>query len=322
MKHFTEKKPWNLILAAAWLLTLQGAGTSVAQVKDFYRIEIAPGETLKSFFQYTPDRIPLVSTHRGGSRAKFPENCIPTFENTLRHTWSALEIDPRYTKDSVVVLMHDATLERTTNGTGKVSDFTYAELQNLRLKDTGGNLTPYLIPTLDEAIRWAQHKTILIVDQKDVPVEARVKKIREHKAQSWVALIVYSLEDAVKCHALDPDIMMELMVPDTAAMNRIEKAGIPWENVIAFVTHTDVKDPAIFGQLHARKVMCIRGSSRTLDKQYTEGKISGVKALRSGYRELVLGGADVIEADLGIEAGQALKKLRKPGSSKARFFVR
>lgn len=322
MKHFTEKKPRNLILAAAWLLTLLGAGTSVAQVKDFYRIEIPPGETLKSFFQYTPDRIPLVSTHRGGSRAKFPENCIPTFENTLRHTWSALEIDPRYTKDSVVVLMHDATLERTTNGTGKVSDFTYVELQNLRLKDIEGNLTPYLIPTLDEAIRWAQHKTILIVDQKDVPVESRVKKIREHKAQSWVALIIYTLEDAVKCHALDPDIMMELMVPDTAAMNRIEKAGIPWENVIAFVTHTDVKDPAIFGQLHTRKVMCIRGSSRTLDKQYTEGKISGVKALRSGYRELVLGGADVIEADLGIEAGQALKKMRKPGSSKARFFVR
>jgi glycerophosphoryl diester phosphodiesterase len=45
------------------------------------------------------------------------------------------EIDPRITKDSVVVLMHDATLDRTTTGTGRVADHTWAELQQLRLKD-------------------------------------------------------------------------------------------------------------------------------------------------------------------------------------------
>ncbi len=322
MKFFAKKTLRGLFVAVAWLTVLPGTGTSVARVPDLYRIEIPPGETLKTFFRYAPDRIPFVSTHRGGARPGFPENCIPTFENTLRHTWSILEIDPRYTKDSVIILMHDATLERTSDGTGKVTDHTFEQIRRLRLKDVNGTITENTIPTLDEAIEWARNKTVLVLDQKDVPVEARVKKVQEHRAQSWVALIVYSLEDAVKCHNLDPDIMMELMVPDKKAMSAIESAGIPWKNVIAFITHTVPKEPGIFRELHEKGVMCIRGSSRTIDKEYTEGKITDKKALFERYREMVASGTDIIEADLGIEAGEALRKSLKKSSRKSQFFKR
>lgn len=322
MKFFAKKTLRGLVLAVASLSVLPGSEISVAQVRDLYRIEIPPGETLKSFFRYTPGRIPFVSTHRGGVRRGFPENSIATFENTLRNTWSILEIDPRYTKDSVIILMHDATLERTSTGTGKVADHTFEQIRKLRLKDVNGDVTKENIPTLDEAIRWARNKTVLVVDQKDVPVEARVKKIQEHRAQSWVALIVYSLEDAKKCYSLDPDIVMELMVPDKKAMSDIENAGIPWQNVVAFVTHTTPKDAGIFRELHDKGVMCIRGSSRTIDKEYTEGKITGRKALFERYREMVASGTDIIEADLGIEAGEALRKPIKKNSGKSQFFVR
>lgn len=76
----------------------------------------------------------------------FPENCIESFEKTLTMMPSFFEIDPRMTKDSVIVLMHDATIDRTTTGTGKVSDYTYAELQQFFLKDREGNVTTYKIP--------------------------------------------------------------------------------------------------------------------------------------------------------------------------------
>ena len=99
----------------------------------------------------------------------FPENCIATFEHTLRHAFAILEIDPRYTKGGDIVLMHDASLERTTTGTGLVNEHTLKELLTLRLKDSRGMETPYRLSTLEEAIAWAQGKTILVIDQKDVP---------------------------------------------------------------------------------------------------------------------------------------------------------
>src|SRR5690606_23891146 len=131
----------------------------------------------KSFFRYTPDRLPFVSAHRGGPRKGFPENCIATFENTLTHGPAILEIDPRYTRDGHIVLMHDPTLDRTTSGTGKVADHTLAEIRALRLKDTEGNLTDFGVPTLDEALQWAKGKTVLVIDAKDVPIGVRAQKV-------------------------------------------------------------------------------------------------------------------------------------------------
>src|SRR6185369_1446845 len=127
--------------------------------------------------KYTGESLPLVSGHRGGAAVGFPENCIATFEHTLANTFAMLEIDPRYAKDGAIVVHHDPTLERTTTGKGRVVDMTLQELKQLRLKDTEGNRTEFQIPTLDEVLDWARGKTIVVLDQKDVSVEARVKKI-------------------------------------------------------------------------------------------------------------------------------------------------
>ena len=71
----------------------------------------------------------------------YPANCNESFEKTLSMMPSFFEIDPRLTKDSVIVLMHDATIDRTTDGTGRVSDYTYAALRRFRLRAREGNLT-------------------------------------------------------------------------------------------------------------------------------------------------------------------------------------
>src|SRR5690606_36276711 len=55
-------------------------------------IRIDSPDKLKDFFRYTTDPVPLVSAHRGGARPGFPDNCIATFENTLRHTPAILEV--------------------------------------------------------------------------------------------------------------------------------------------------------------------------------------------------------------------------------------
>lgn len=284
-----------------------------------HTIQTGSAQALKAFLKYTPDRLPFICAHRGGPRKGFPENCIPTFENTLSHNPAMLEIDPRYTKDGHIVLMHDPTLDRTTNGQGKVADHTLAELRQLRLKDTEGNLTAYTIPTLDEALEWAKGKTVLVIDAKDVPVEARAKKILEHGAQANAIVIAYSIDDIKKCYQVSSDIVMEVMTGKMAHVKQLDESGVPWENIIGFVSHELPSDSAIFREVHQRGSMCILGSSRNYDRQFTSGKITA-DALEKGYLSLISYGADVIEADLSIESGAALKPLQAAASSKSKFF--
>jgi glycerophosphoryl diester phosphodiesterase len=284
-------------------------------------IDVKNPKELQDFFLYTSDRIPFISSHRGGPKKGLPENCIATFENTLQHTWSILEIDPHYTKDSAIVLMHDATLDRTSNGQGKVSDYTLADIRKLRLKDTEGNVTSKTIPTLDEVLEWAKGKTILIIDQKDVSTDVRVQKIKEHHAEANAMVMAYSLADAKRCYELDKNIMMEAaFVHDLKSANEFDKSGVPWKNVVVFVTHTEPKEKEIFEYVHNKGAMCIRGSSRTIDKDYTDGKISSKDILNSKYQQLIKDGADIIEADLGVEAGQAIEKMQDVKSGKRKYF--
>lgn len=109
---------------------------------------------------FRDDGIPLVIAHRGAS-ADAPENTLLAFLLAVQARADICELDVRLSKDSVLVVIHDATVDRTTNGRGKVSDFTLAELRAL---DAGYNFTtdsgktyPYrgkgiTIPTLEEVL--------------------------------------------------------------------------------------------------------------------------------------------------------------------------
>ena len=118
-------KNTKLLLLAACCAAIMPA---CAQAPRLHTVKIDSIEELQAYFTYDPARDVIVSGHRGGMMPGYPENCIESFEKTLSMMPSFFEIDPRLTKDSVIVLMHDATIDRTTTGTGKVSDYTYAEL--------------------------------------------------------------------------------------------------------------------------------------------------------------------------------------------------
>lgn len=310
--------PLFLTVAFAAIYGIQKTSIDVSGPK-LHTIRTGSAEALKDFLRYSPDRIPFICAHRGGPRKGYPENCIATFENTLTRTHAMLEIDPRYTSDGEIVLMHDATLNRTTNGTGKVSDHTLAELKQLRLKDTEGNLTPYLIPTLDEALQWARGKTILVIDAKDVPILARAKKVIENNAQGHALVISYSLDDTRQCYAFSKDLMMEVMTGKEDHIHALDSSGVPWDNFVGFVSHELPQDSTFFRAVHQRGSMCIQGSSRNYDRAYLSGKIVAGQ-LKKGYLDFIASGADIIEADLGIESGEALRPLQNRGSSKAHYF--
>jgi glycerophosphoryl diester phosphodiesterase len=109
-----------------------------------------------------------VAAHRGW-RNKYPENTIEAFKAALTLDVDQLETDVRATKDGELVLIHDATVDRTTNGKGRVCDLTLAELREL---DAGnGNKIPTLIELM-ELVK--DHPTITLdVELKEYPIGER-----------------------------------------------------------------------------------------------------------------------------------------------------
>lgn len=110
----------------------------------------------------------LVVAHRGDWRHA-PENSLKGIENCIAMGVDVVEIDVRKTKDNQLVLMHDGSINRTTIGTGNVSDFTLEELKQFNLKNNQGGknaeLTNQRIPTLEEALLTAKGKVLLNLDK-------------------------------------------------------------------------------------------------------------------------------------------------------------
>ncbi|MEL7588326.1 MAG: glycerophosphodiester phosphodiesterase family protein [Prolixibacteraceae bacterium] len=255
---------------------------------------------LREMFRYTGDSVAFLSSHRGGPDADLPENCTATFANTLKHTYSIMEIDPRYTKDSVMIVHHDPTLQRTTTGTGRVSDYTLEELRKLKLKDMKGVPTAYGIQTLAEVLEWARGKTILVLDKKDVPIEARIKMVEACKAEAYTIVMAYSFEEAKLAHQLNENIMMQVFISNPDKVEEFDHTGVPWENIVAFVGHKVPEDPTVFKLIHEKGALCILGTSRNLDREFITGKVTEMEELTDGYHALFRLGADILETDIPV----------------------
>lgn len=105
-----------------------------------------------------------VVAHRADWR-NAPENSLQAIQFCIDMGVDMVEIDVRKTKDGVLVLMHDKTIDRTTNGKGKVSDLTYKELREFYLVDGLNKKTPHKIPTLKQALQLAKGKIMVNLDK-------------------------------------------------------------------------------------------------------------------------------------------------------------
>lgn len=266
------------------------------------------------FYSWSNDRIPMVSAHRGGPYPGYPENAIETFANVLKFTPAIIELDVAMTKDSVLVLMHDDDLDRTTTGTGKVNEVTYEYIQSLFLEDNDGNLTEFKVPTLREALIWSNQKALLTVDiKRSVPYEKIVEEVRETKSEAHAALITYSFEAAKKLNRMAPELMLSVTIRNEEEIQRLEDAGIPWNRVIAF-TGVAERTPKFNRSLHDKGVFTILGVLGNLDK-------SAAARGDELYASFVQNGADILATDRPIEAAKAIQTLAPKTSSKAKYFT-
>lgn len=270
---------------------------------DKTNIELKTLDNLYQFLTHTGNRVPLISAHRGGPESGYPENAIETFEKSAKRQPLIIECDVALTKDSILVLMHDDKLDRTSNGKGYVRDYTFKELQDFRLKDTDGELTSYRIPSLERALEWGAGKVIYTLDiKRNVPYELVIDLVRKKKAATYTVLITYSAAQAAKVHKLAPELMISASIAKPEDLIRLNDYGVPDNRLIAFVGTSEAQ-PETYQFLHEHGILCIVGTMGNLDDQ----------AMARGdvlYFDMIDRGADILSTDRPVEAGIQLQKYR------------
>ncbi|MCX3263823.1 glycerophosphodiester phosphodiesterase family protein [Pedobacter agri] len=137
----------------------------------------SPAAKLSAAFNRTNKQI-LVAAHRGDWR-NAPENSLNALLNCINKGFDMMELDVKMTKDSQLVVMHDNTIDRTTNVKGKVSDFTLEEISKFKLKNGLGRVTPNTIPTFKEMMLEAKGKILINVDKGNDHLPEVFKVLRE-----------------------------------------------------------------------------------------------------------------------------------------------
>lgn len=197
---------------------------------------LAPSD-LPAFFDCLREHgATLISAHRGGRHDGLTENSIENFEATLAHTPAFMETDIARTRDGVLVLMHDDTVDRTTNGSGDVASMTAAEFQALRLRDYQGNVLDTSPPTLRQALDWADGKTVLELDVKrGVSYEDVAREIEAAGAMDRVIFITYSVDGASRLARVAPGAMIYTTITSARDLDTLARRGVDLPHVVAWL---------------------------------------------------------------------------------------
>ena len=176
----------------------------LAAVATLQTLGCAPKTLRPSLVAEPPEWSVVFVAHRGGIVEGLPENTLAAFRHAIESGADAIEIDLRGTKDGEIVIMHDETVDRTTDGRGLVSELTFAELKML---DAGGGER---VPTYEDVLQLTSGTgAILLLDIKESPAldKRQVVRLTEaHDAELNVIVGARTLEDLRTFRSLNPNL--------------------------------------------------------------------------------------------------------------------
>ena len=228
---------------------------------------------------------PLIVAHRGAS-AEEAENTLEAFDLAVAAGARAVEFDVRITADGHAVVMHDADVDRTTNGSGLVRSLTLAEVRSLRIETAAGGLAR--VPTLAEALASLSGRAAVDIEIKNIPGEADFDPERELAVEAvhreldetgFVGEVIVSSFNPVSIAAsrfARADVPTGLLtapgVDATAALRFAAEQGHPW--VLPFVARVLEAGPGFPDAVHE--------AGLSLGTWITEDPAEAVGLARSG----------------------------------------
>lgn len=156
---------------------------------------------VKGFSDVEISRISVVA-HRAAATG-CPENSLSAVKKSLADGVDVIELDVRLTRDGEIILCHDATVNRTTDGSGTVSEMSMNELRELHLKSPNGVLTEERLPSLGEVLECVNGSCVLLIEAKtdgngEQFAKALINETALYGAAPWVA--VQSFDDTFLWH--------------------------------------------------------------------------------------------------------------------------
>lgn len=130
-----------------------------------------------------------VCAHRGDHLVA-PENSVDAYPRAAQDGADFGEADLRMTKDGVIVLMHDDTVDRTTDGHGRVADLTFQEIRHLHFKHP--SVENQVVPTFEELLDAVRGKLCIYMDIKAVHAKDVLPLLRKHRMERRVIAYLYS----------------------------------------------------------------------------------------------------------------------------------
>ena len=129
--------------------------------------------------------------HRG-ARAYEPENTLRSFQRAIKIGVDAVELDVRKTKDNELVVIHNANVNKTTNGSGSVNELTLEEIKRLVIEKDEK------VPTLKEAMDFVGKRVIVLVELKETGIEEKTLDLIRQKGLMDNVIIISFIEDSLK----------------------------------------------------------------------------------------------------------------------------
>jgi Glycerophosphoryl diester phosphodiesterase family len=170
---------------------------------------------------------PLVIAHRGG--AGLPENSLAACRASLA-LGAGCELDVRRTRDGALVLMHDATISRTTTGRGRVKRLTLAELRGFELRSESG-ASGERVPALEDALALPFDQRVLLLDLKEDSAAfhaALASALGGAAAPTHVWVGVQSEGQAHALRSLLPASQQVAFIDHPREIERLAEAGAEW----------------------------------------------------------------------------------------------
>lgn len=246
---------------------------------------------------------PIICAHRGGFYKDHPENSFSAFNFTYHESKGApvaIEFDLRKSRSGTLFVIHDETVDRTTNGLGKVSDLSDEVLKSLYLKNADGNMTTERIPTFDSLLGFSQNRNVvLMLDIKDDVWKEAIHKLVEKKLTYKSIILTFSPEDTRKVYELSREVRISCLIRNPGEWQAIKELAIPSGNLIAYINSSTSQE--LIRQLKSSLIMIMTDMNGT--------PANSINSLNSKYylEFITKRRIDILITDYPVDVSRKLK---------------
>jgi len=251
----------------------------------------------RTFLDASSDEI-LVASHRAAHHV-YPENSLKAIQAAIDLGVDIIEIDVKVSKDGIPFLMHDRTMDRTTNGKGDPEELTWDELQHLSIVDKGKK-TSYKIPSLEAALELADGKILVDLDLKTDRVDKIMAVVKRLDMKESVFFFDSDYDVLSRIKAADHDFMI---MPRAYSVGQADSAIMMFDPPVVHIDFSFYSTECVqlIKNSYARVWINALGD---YDKELKAGKT------KQALKKLLYEGASVIQTD---EPELLLKALKKYG---------